>query len=110
MRFTAASLGIVEVRTGAMYYFLASDGYFNLVFISSVGALYQRAISRKSLSREILNPLRQYKFNCKQITPRKRRDKKPRFRSRKCFLKYLKIPYGIISKFKEKRCFGSFIF
>ena len=68
VRFTAASLGIVEVRIGAMYYFLASDGYFNLVFISSVGALYQRAISRKNLSREILNPLRQYKFNCKQIT------------------------------------------
>lgn len=67
MRFTAASLGIVELGTIAMYYFLASDGYFNLVFISSVGAVYQRAISRKSLSREILNPLRQYKFNCEQI-------------------------------------------
>ena len=50
-----------------MYYFLASDGYFNLVFISSVGAVYQRAISRKSLSREILNPLRQYEFDCEQI-------------------------------------------
>ena len=67
MFLTAASLGIVELRTIAMYYFLASDGYFNLVFISSVGTLYQRAISRKSLSREILNPLRQYKFDCEQI-------------------------------------------
>ncbi len=67
MSFTAASLGIVKVRTGAMYYLLASDGYFNLIFISSVGTLYQRAISRKSLSREILNPLRQYKFDCEQI-------------------------------------------
>ena len=64
MSFTAASLGIVKVRTGAMYYLLASDGYFNLIFISSVGTLYQRAISRKSLSREIL---RQYKFDCEQI-------------------------------------------
>ena len=72
MFLTAASLGIVEIRTGAMYYFLASDGYFNLVFISSVGALYQRAISRKGFGLQaifyIADFLRQNKFYREHIT------------------------------------------
>lgn len=71
MFLTAASLGIVEIRTGAMYYFLAADSYLDLVLIPSISGVYQRAVSRKGFGLQaifyIADFLRQYKFNCEQI-------------------------------------------
>ena len=72
MFLTTASLGIVEIRTGAMYYFLAADRYLDLVLIPSISGVYQRAVSRKGFGLQaifyIADFLRQNKFYREHIT------------------------------------------